>query len=326
MLIESPIYGEVNVDNPVLLELMKTPQVQRLSGISQYGLPDAFSKYPGFSRLEHSVGVMLLLRRLGAPLEEQAAGLLHDVSHTAFSHIVDWIIGDPRIEDYQDRNLSNVLESSEIPRILATNGLDVEDISHQENYPLLEQDIPELCADRVDYALREFQLWAGPQAVQPCLEALVVHNDKMVFNSRSAAKTFGNLFLRLQTEHWASPDTCVRYFLFSRALKSGIGDGTIDLIDLEKDDNFVMDKLRAGNNPIVKNAFNHLDKSLSFEIDNENPEYKLGKKFRHVDPPYLEGGKVTTLSETDPEFRALLAKEREINRAGINIKHIRWTF
>jgi HD superfamily phosphohydrolase len=32
---------------------------------------------------------MLLVRRLGASLEEQIAALLHDVSHTAFSHVID---------------------------------------------------------------------------------------------------------------------------------------------------------------------------------------------------------------------------------------------
>ena len=41
---------------------------------------------------EHSLGVYLLLRRLGADRREQVAGLLHDISHTAFSHAVDFLI------------------------------------------------------------------------------------------------------------------------------------------------------------------------------------------------------------------------------------------
>jgi len=50
------------------------------------------------TRFDHSVGVMLLIRKLGAGsspasalLKEQVAALLHDVSHTAFSHVIDYV-------------------------------------------------------------------------------------------------------------------------------------------------------------------------------------------------------------------------------------------
>ena len=43
------------------------------------------------TRFEHSLGVFALLRRLRAPRREQVAGLLHDISHTAFSHAVDFV-------------------------------------------------------------------------------------------------------------------------------------------------------------------------------------------------------------------------------------------
>ena len=46
------------------------------------------------TRYEHSVGVMLLARRVGGGLREQVAALLHDVSHTAFSHVIDHVFHD----------------------------------------------------------------------------------------------------------------------------------------------------------------------------------------------------------------------------------------
>ena len=39
------------------------------------------------THFEHSLGAFILVRRLDAALDEQIAALLHDASHTAFSHV-----------------------------------------------------------------------------------------------------------------------------------------------------------------------------------------------------------------------------------------------
>lgn len=56
------IYGEFEITEPVLLELINSPTLQRLKGIDPAGYFDPF--YPGKkrTRFEHSVGVCLLLR------------------------------------------------------------------------------------------------------------------------------------------------------------------------------------------------------------------------------------------------------------------------
>lgn len=89
MNIADPIYGKMRIQKPVLIELLSAPSVIRLKNISQFGIPDQYYHLKNYSRFEHSVGVMILLRKLGASVEEQAAGLLHDVSVSAFSHIIN---------------------------------------------------------------------------------------------------------------------------------------------------------------------------------------------------------------------------------------------
>ena len=37
----------------------------------------------------------MLLAKKGASLTEQIAGLIHDVSHTVFSHVIDRVVGNP---------------------------------------------------------------------------------------------------------------------------------------------------------------------------------------------------------------------------------------
>ena len=158
MTINDPIYGKFKITEPVLIELIEAPSMQRLKKISQLGLPDRYYHRKGFSRFDHSIGVLLALRQLKADLEEQVAGLLHDVSHTAFSHLVDWVIGDPTKEDFQDKNHLSYLKKSEIPKILSEAGFDVKQIADHHRFKLLERDAPEMCADRLDYALREFPI------------------------------------------------------------------------------------------------------------------------------------------------------------------------
>ena len=149
------VYGKEEINEPILIELINSAPIQRLKGVSQFGIPDEYYHKKGFSRFEHSIGVLILLRRLNAKLEEQVAGLLHDVSHTAFSHLIDWVIGDPSKEDYQDKTLLKTLEETEISQILKKYGFSPKKIAGIEKFFLLEQRAPNLCADRVDYTLRE---------------------------------------------------------------------------------------------------------------------------------------------------------------------------
>ena len=141
---------------PVILDLISTPSLQRLQGVDQSGYPAPF--FPGalkHTRFDHSLGVYFLLHRYNAPLEEQIAGLIHDVSHTAFSHCADYMQGDPnagKTQSHQDDVFASFVRSSEIPEILARHSIDVEMILDDAQFPLKEQPLPDLCADRIDYS------------------------------------------------------------------------------------------------------------------------------------------------------------------------------
>ena len=102
MKIKNIVYGEEEINEGVLIELVNSKEVQRLKNITLTGIPEEYYFRKVSSRFGHSVGVMILLRRLGADLKEQIAGLLHDVSHTAFSHLVEWLFGDPMEGDARD--------------------------------------------------------------------------------------------------------------------------------------------------------------------------------------------------------------------------------
>lgn len=305
------IYGRIDVQEPVLLELLACPSVQRLKRIQQLGLPPAFHIVPGFTRHEHSVGVMLLLRHLGAPVEEQAAGLLHDVSHTAFSHIVDWFYKSEQHDSYQDHRHESFLRASEIPNILSRFGLSVDRIVDYHLFPLLEQDIPNLCADRVDYSLRQM----APKTAASCLNHLTAYQNRIAFNEPRAARVFADAYLHLQDTVWRGFEGISRYRIFVRLLERALELGWVSLDDFDTDDQTVLDKALQATDPIIDRLVSILSLRSLEHLPRENaPSFA---KLRYVDPLVVEHKTASRLSKLDAAFAEAVRLAKEKNTAGI---------
>lgn len=313
MLIQDRIYGPVEIDEPLLIDLINSKAIKRLKGISQFGVPKRYFNDYGYDRYEHSLGVMLLLRKLGAPLTEQVAGLLHDISHTAFSHVYDWVVGSHKDEGYQDSQFEKYVSTGEIPEILNKHNFDHKQIVDLEVFSLLEQSIPDLCADRVDYALREFP----PEVVNECLQHLTVNDGQIIFDNYKSAKLFANNFLLRQRVHWGSEDAVSRFVVLSELLKLALKEEIISVQDFLVDDDHVLNKIISSNNP---DLIRYLSVLEATSLD-KFPRIKetVAKKFRYVDPKFLCGDVVCRLSETDPEFKLHLQKEKEHNDEGIRL-------
>lgn len=116
------LYGTFEVE-AVLGELLTCDALLRLKNIHQGGGAFLVNQNWSTTRYEHSVGVMILIRLLGGTLEEQILGLLHDISHTAFSHVIDYLMEEAE-EDYHEKIYEEVIESSQIPSILNKYGMD----------------------------------------------------------------------------------------------------------------------------------------------------------------------------------------------------------
>src|SRR3989344_1108639 len=321
MLINDKIYGEFNISEPVLVELIRSDEIRRLRKINQVGLLDKHCDHPNFKRYNHSIGVMLLLKRLDASLEEQIAGLLHDVSHTAFSHIYDWVVGSNADEDFQDINHDGFLRKSSLPQILSNHGFDISDINDLEKFALLESPAPAVCADRIDYSLREFQLWANPGAVQTCLNSLVNHDGDIVFDSFRPAYIFAMTYMKLQTEHWASASQVLKYYLFADALKIAINNGVITHEDFMVDDEHIMKKIYSADDKGTNDALAILKRDMRFEEVNEGGILLPEKKFRYVDPQFLRN-EIYRLSEVDKDYKKLIESERINNSRELRVRLI----
>jgi HD superfamily phosphohydrolase len=136
---------------------------------------------------------MLPIRRLEGSLREQLAGLLHDVSHTAFSHLIDYVL-ELAGEDYHEQRYEEVLTHLEIQAALARHHFRYQDFLDLDQYTLLEQPLPGLAADRVDYTLRDLHQLGVLSATDIAwfLDGLRVHEGRIVVSSAAHARWFAS--------------------------------------------------------------------------------------------------------------------------------------
>ena len=318
MIISDTLYGKTVVNERILVELIRSPSVQRLKDISQYGIPDPYYHMKNYSRYEHSLGVMILLHRLGVSLEEQVAGLLHDVSHLAFSHVIDFLYGQGKkgIEDHQDSIHTAYIRQTEIPFLLKKHGFTLGNIFSYDDFPILEKNQPEICADRVDFALREFKYWLNPPIVEQCLKSLMVFKNQLVFNSVQSAWLFAVNYLELQTRHWGGYEAMMRYYLFSKVLQRAIENKEISKKDLFGSEKPIIGCLEKSPDKKIREILILLRKKILPPIKPTEGK-NIYKKFRHVDPPVLYKNSVKKLSRLKPEYLILVEKHHEINRQGL---------
>lgn len=102
-----PVHGNIAVGDETVLELIQSPEFQRLRRVRQLGT--SFISYPGaeHTRFAHSLGVYHLMGRVLKYLKDHGivqieqeqiimascAALLHDVGHGPFSHLFEKLTG-----------------------------------------------------------------------------------------------------------------------------------------------------------------------------------------------------------------------------------------
>jgi uncharacterized protein len=330
MKINDIVHGEQNIEDDVLVELINSKAFQRLKGVCQQGVPKEYIRpdQKDFSRYDHCIGTLLVLKKLDAPLEEQVAGLLHDVSHTTFSHLVDYVFGGGEEEDYQDAIHHTFCdEGTELANILEKHGLEPEKISNLGQYGLLEREQPELCADRFDYTTRYWAHMGDSKFAKLCIDSVTKNDGIMVFNSRNAAKEFAVKHTVWQPEWggWGGTqfDMKIRWYLFGEALRIALDNGIVEKEDFMKTDAYVMEKITKANNPKIMQILGVMQRPMEFKTTDNNPKIVLKSKFRYVDPMFIDAGKVHRLSEVDGEFAGDIEAHRKLNKIGVQLESIK---
>lgn len=298
------LYGVEEIAAPVLLALIDSAAVQRLQGVLQHGISGLLGVTRATSRFEHSLGVMMLVRRLGGALEEQIAALLHDVSHTAFSHVIDYVFDGHDSQSYHEEKKESYVSGTELPVVLEGYGYHWRDFLHEEHFPILEQPAPALCADRLDYFLRDsFDLGlASLEQVQAALDHLVVSDHQIAVNEVEVARWLGYTFIAADEASWANFREVGLYELAAQAIRTGLRLGVLSETDLWGTDASAWSRLQASDQPVLLAQLRLVSAQTCFVWDEIAPTFRVSTKLRTIDPLVLSGDRLQPLSVIDADF------------------------
>ncbi|KRM55885.1 HD domain-containing protein [Lacticaseibacillus sharpeae] len=174
-----PVHNYIHVQHQVILDLINTPEMQRLRRIHQLGVSNMVFQGAEHTRFTHSLGVYEVARQIcdnfqrnyptqngGADglwndderLVALCAALLHDIGHGAYSHTFEHIFGTDH-EEITRRILTD--PSTEVNKVLRGVSPDfpakvASVIDHSYPNPQVVQMISsQIDADRMDYLLRD---------------------------------------------------------------------------------------------------------------------------------------------------------------------------
>ncbi len=316
--------GAVTVEHPFVIALLSARVVQRLHHVEMSGIASRIGLVPRRSRWDHSVGTMMLVKRLGGDVIEQAAALLHDVSHTAFSHVLDFGLGArfATRQSYHDDHRERYLAASDVPEICARFGVDWQLFLESHSFPRLEQPSPRLCADRVEYALADSLLFGilTVHDAQQILSNIRFYEGRVVMRDAALARKFADAFISCDARSWCSANNVGLSFIAARAMLRAHAVGDLPNAEFWETDEFVWRRLLSSRDQTVCRLTQLLRADTYFERTQEHGDIDILPKVRTVDPDVTTGCGMRRLSELDSDFAANVCAYRRSAGGNWNLR------
>lgn len=169
--LRDPIHNFIHIEDPIILDLINTPEFQRLRRVKQLGITSSVFHGAEHSRFGHSVGVYELARRITERFEQYysdiwdpkerlltlVAALLHDIGHGAFSHTFEHLFH----TDHEAMTREIITGDTEIHCVLAQVSTDFPNkvasviAKTYENPQVVQLISSQIDVDRMDYLLRD---------------------------------------------------------------------------------------------------------------------------------------------------------------------------
>ena len=194
-------------DYPDFLDrYIELPVLQRLAGIGLLCGTDWTPLYKNrfyYSRLDHSKGVALIVWHFTHDKAQTIAGLLHDISTPVFSHVSDFRKGDALTQTATEAPTAAIIRGDkELNRLLAEDDLTATQVEDYHIYPIADNEIPQLSADRLEYMFPSGMALDGSWTME---ETRRCYNDLIILKNEDGQDELGFRTLEiaeLYSEHF----------------------------------------------------------------------------------------------------------------------------
>jgi len=139
-----------------LIKYLKTPSLLRLKKVGyfcgmDYASKDIYNFREYISRYDHSITVSLIFYKLTRNKIAALAGLFHDIATPCFSHVIDYMNEDYEKQESTEEYTEYILRKDRyLLKCLKEDNININDIINFKRYPIVDNDRPKVCADRVD--------------------------------------------------------------------------------------------------------------------------------------------------------------------------------
>lgn len=175
-----------------LHEYAAVPSLRRLNGVGLLCGTDwtpLFKNRFFYSRLEHSIGVALIVWHFTHDKIQSLAGLFHDSATPAFSHVADFRAGDALTQTASEAGTEQVILRDRVLRgLLERDGISVEKICNYHIYPVADNECPQLSADRLEYMFPSGASFLGSWT---CAEVREIYADIRILKNESGVDELG---------------------------------------------------------------------------------------------------------------------------------------
>lgn len=308
-----------------IYEYIQAPEMQRLKGISitcgAY-FTKLFPNVMFYSKLEHSIGVALIIWNFTKDKKQALAGLFHDIASPAFSHCIDFLNGDYEKQESTEELTSEIISNSTyIMNLLNRDGIKLEEVNDYKLYPIADNDTPMLSADRLEYS---FSNCFSLEDIFKVEEIKKIYSNLTILKNEYGKEELGfenievaELFINKIRILWK--DLVDNRFVmqsFVEIIKKLNSERLIQINDLYKLSEFELVEIAKKSDIIeVKKLIGNLANATDLYESNKDIEnrycVKVPAKYRYIDPIVKQEdgvNRLTRISENARKAKAELFK------------------
>ena len=315
-----------------LIDYIETKDMQRIGKISMNCGMDytkCFNIRYFYSNLDHSVGVALIIWHFTYDKRATLAGLFHDIATPVFKHCIDFMNNDSEKQESTEARTTDIIKNSkEIMSLLKRDKIKLEEIDDYKKYPIADNEIPRLSADRMEYTfssgLTFYRIWELDKIKKVYDNIVIVKNednvDELAFKDKSLCEEYISTISKLWPEWVSDKDRTSMQFIADICKSMNNKDFlTIDdLYTLSEED--VINKILRCKDKNISSAFkkfqNATDVYKSDCLIKDRYCVNVKSKTRYIVPLVLDNKNIKRINEVSKKADEKIKRYLSLPKGG----------